>query len=85
MIANRPDWCLSRQRSWGVPVLAMRCRSCGESSTSRELALHVADLFEEHGSDIWFTAGAGELAPVGFACTQCQSNDLEPETDILDV
>jgi isoleucyl-tRNA synthetase len=85
MIANRPDWCLSRQRSWGVPVLAMRCRSCGESSTSRELALHVADLFEEHGSDIWFTAGADELVPVGFTCSQCQSGDLEPETDILDV
>jgi isoleucyl-tRNA synthetase len=85
MIENRPDWCLSRQRSWGVPVIAMRCKSCGESSTSRELALHAAELFETKGSDVWFTADANELMPSGFACTSCQSSDLEPETDILDV
>jgi isoleucyl-tRNA synthetase len=85
MIENRPDWCLSRQRSWGVPVIAMRCRSCGESSTSSELALHVAQLFEDQGSDVWFTADATELMPPGFACSQCKSTELEPESDILDV
>ncbi len=85
MIENRPDWCLSRQRSWGVPVIAMKCGDCGESSTSRELAMHAAELFEKQGSDVWFTADAATLMPDGFACSSCKGTALQPETDILDV
>jgi isoleucyl-tRNA synthetase len=85
MIENRPDWCLSRQRSWGVPVIAVRCKTCNESTTSARLALHVAELFEARGSDAWFTADIDELVPTGFACGACGSSELERENDILDV
>jgi isoleucyl-tRNA synthetase len=85
MIENRPDWCLSRQRTWGVPVIAMQCKNCGESSTSSALVRHAGDLFEKHGSDAWFTADISELIPPGFACTKCDGTEFERENDILDV
>jgi len=85
MIANRPDWCLSRQRAWGVPMIALRCRGCERSVTDERLVLHVADFFEAEGSDAWFTRPIEDLVPDGFACDECGGTEFERENDIVDV
>jgi isoleucyl-tRNA synthetase len=85
MVANRPDWCLSRQRVWGVPVVALRCKNCGGSCTDERLALHAAELFETEGSDAWYARPIEDLIPDGFACSQCGMTEFERESDILDV
>jgi len=85
MIANRPDWCLSRQRSWGVPLVAVQCRGCGRAVTSEKLALHVAELFAREGSDAWFERELADVLPSGFTCPECGGRDLERVSDILDV
>jgi len=84
MVGNRPDWCISRQRSWGVPIIAFYCRDCGEALVSKRVADHVADLFEKESSDIWFSREADRLLPEGTTCS-CGKSDFEKETDILDV
>ncbi|MFQ5351573.1 MAG: isoleucine--tRNA ligase, partial [Candidatus Binatia bacterium] len=85
MIANRPDWCLSRQRAWGVPMIALRCEGCDEVCCGAELTRHVADIVEEEGSDAWFTKELSELVPAGFRCSSCGGERFERETDVLDV
>jgi isoleucyl-tRNA synthetase len=85
MIASRPDWCISRQRSWGVPIVAVHCEHCGEAHASKELAEHVAQIVEREGSDAWFARPVEELVPPGFRCRNCASTELRKETDILDV
>ncbi len=85
MVANRPDWCISRQRSWGVPISVFRCSECGVYITSRELFDHVVALFEKEGADAWFTHPAEELLPEGLTCPGCGGRKVEKETDILDV
>ncbi len=85
MIEKRPDWCISRQRSWGVPITIFYCASCREALTDGKLMHHVADLFERTGSDIWFEKEAAELVPEGTVCPACGSGELVKETDILDV
>lgn len=85
MIANRPDWCLSRQRAWGVPVIALRCKNCGQSGTDAALARHVASIFDTEGADAWFSRPVEELVPKEYACSACHSRSFERETDILDV
>jgi isoleucyl-tRNA synthetase len=85
MVANRPDWCLSRQRSWGVPIIALHCRKCGQVEASKELALHAARLFETEGADAWFARDIADLTPEGTRCGGCGGSDFERETDILDV
>ncbi len=85
MIEHRPDWCISRQRSWGVPITAMRCAECDEVVAPPELFEKAAKLFEEHGADIWFGAVAEDLAPDGMTCPSCKSTTFVKETDILDV
>ncbi len=85
MIASRPDWCISRQRSWGVPIVAVHCEACGEAHASKELAEHVASIVEREGSDAWFARPVEELVPPGFRCRNCASTRLRKETDILDV
>ena len=85
MIENRPDWCISRQRSWGVPITVFYCTGCGESLADGKLMHHVADLFEETGSDLWFEKEAAELMPAGTTCPHCGGNDFRKEMDILDV
>jgi isoleucyl-tRNA synthetase len=85
MIDNRPDWCISRQRSWGVPIVAFYCKGCGKYLITREIIDHVAGLFEAHGADIWFEADNSVLLPEGTRCPECEGNAFEKEEDILDV
>ena len=85
MVENRPDWCLSRQRSWGVPIVAFYCTECNHLLLDQAVINHVADLFEKDGSDIWFERSPGELLPEGTRCPACNHDDFRPETDILDV
>jgi len=85
MIENRPDWCISRQRSWGVPITAFSCTSCGEYLADGALMDHVAGLFKEHSADVWFDWEADRLLPAGTVCPQCGGAGFTKEMDILDV
>ena len=85
MISTRPDWCISRQRSWGVPIVAVHCEKCGHAHASKELADHVAAIVEREGSNVWFARPVAELLPPGFRCENCAGHELRKETDILDV
>jgi isoleucyl-tRNA synthetase len=85
MIENRPDWCLSRQRTWGIPLPAFRCKGCQADLLSAAVANHVADLFEERGADVWFEREAMDLLPSGTNCPKCGKSDFEKGSDILDV
>ena len=85
MIQNRPDWCISRQRFWGVPIVSFRCRSCQGTLMNAEIIRKTADRIEEQGTDQWFSAPVSALLPKGTRCPQCQGEDLEKKNDILDV
>ena len=85
MIENRPDWCVSRQRSWGVPITAFSCTACGEYIADGNIMDHVANIFKEHSSDVWFDWDADKLLPTGTKCPQCGAAAFEKENDILDV
>jgi len=85
MIQNRPDWCISRQRAWGVPIVAFTCESCREVLVNESLVEHVSRLFAKGGADVWFDLPAKELLPAGIRCPQCQGEKFRKETDILDV
>ncbi|HLG19595.1 MAG TPA: isoleucine--tRNA ligase [Bdellovibrionota bacterium] len=85
MVAGRPDWCLSRQRVWGVPVITFVCKACGENLLSASAVSHVAERFAKEGSDAWFQYESAELLPTGTACTKCGAKDFEKGQDILDV
>jgi isoleucyl-tRNA synthetase len=85
MIANRPDWCISRQRAWGVPITVFYCDGCGEVLATPEVLDHVAARFEEEGADVWFSAEPTALMPPGTACGKCGGTGFTKEMDILDV
>jgi len=85
MIENRPDWCISRQRSWGVPIIAFHCSSCQEPLLDGNLIRRVADLFEERGPDIWFSDPPESFLPAGTACARCGGTSFEKGMNILDV
>jgi isoleucyl-tRNA synthetase len=85
MISTRPDWCLSRQRDWGVPIVALFCAACGAEYISRALCEHVAAIFEREGADAWFTRPVADLVPPGTRCGRCGASEFRRETDILDV
>ncbi|TCK05255.1 isoleucine--tRNA ligase [Phorcysia thermohydrogeniphila] len=85
MVEQRPDWCISRQRIWGVPIVAFYCEKCGKTIYSKELADHVADIFERESADAWYEKSAKELLPEGFKCPECGGESFRKETDILDV
>lgn len=85
MIENRPDWCVSRQRSWGVPITIFHCKNCSAMLATEETFEHVAKKFEEDSEDLWFSLSASELLPEGSKCLECGANDFDKEMDILDV
>ncbi len=85
MLEGRPDWCISRQRSWGVPIPAFYCNKCHQAVLSQELCEHIASIFDHEGSDAWFIRPAAELLPPNFSCPGCGSDDFSKEEDILDV
>lgn len=85
MIENRPDWCLSRQRVWGVPIVGFTCVSCRALLVDPSVIEHVATLVERQGANIWFERAARELLPDGTVCAHCGGTSFEKEEDILDV
>ncbi|MCX7760526.1 MAG: isoleucine--tRNA ligase [Hydrogenothermaceae bacterium] len=87
MVENRPDWCISRQRSWGVPIAVFYCQDCGAIADDEEVFNHVAQLVKSnpYGADIWFDKEAKELLPEGYRCKKCSSVNFKKEEDILDV
>src|SRR5262249_54762008 len=85
MISSRPDWCISRQRLWGVPIVAVHCESCGHAHLDEALADHVAAIVEREGANAWFARPLEELVPPGMRCPKCGGGSLRKETDILDV
>jgi isoleucyl-tRNA synthetase len=85
MLANRPDWCISRQRSWGVPIPALACQSCQHVLLTPELIERAASVFDVHGADAWYERPLEEFVPAGTSCPSCGGQALERETNILDV
>jgi isoleucyl-tRNA synthetase len=85
MLKGRPDWCVSRQRVWGVSIPVFYCAKCNEAVAEPAIIRHVADVFEQESSDAWYTREARELLPEGFTCKNCGANEWTKETDILDV
>jgi isoleucyl-tRNA synthetase len=85
MVRERKDWCISRQRKWGVPIPIFYCEDCGEPLIDKEAMLAVADLFEKEGSNAWFTHQASEILPEGTKCAKCGGKSFSKEKDIMDV
>jgi isoleucyl-tRNA synthetase len=85
MIATRPDWCISRQRVWGVPIALFLCQKCGKPLIDKSLNRKVVELFASKGSDAWYGPEADALIPDGTACPHCGNATFKKETDIIDV
>jgi len=85
MIATRPDWCISRQRVWGVPIIVFYCDRCREPLIDRKILDGIVQLFAEHTADVWYQRTAAELLPPGVACAKCGGTEFSKESDILDV
>jgi isoleucyl-tRNA synthetase len=85
MIATRPDWCISRQRVWGVPIAVFFCEGCNELLLSKEANCAVVELFSKEGSDSWYKRPASEIVPAGTRCQKCGGTNFRKEMDIIDV
>ncbi|MBR2715841.1 MAG: isoleucine--tRNA ligase [Ruminococcus sp.] len=85
MVRERKDWCISRQRKWGVPIPIFFCKECGEPHIDKEAMLKVAEIFREKGSDAWYELSASELLPADTKCKNCGCTEFDKEKDIMDV
>ncbi len=85
MVKDRADWCISRQRTWGVPIPIFYCKECGKEYATRESFEKIEKIFREKGSNAWFELDEKELMPEGATCPKCGCHDFKKETDIMDV
>ena len=85
MFKGRPDWCVSRQRSWGVPIPVFYCKGCDNAVADPDIVNHVADIFAKETADAWYARSEKELLPDGYKCLKCGGSEFRKETDILDV
>ena len=85
MIATRPDWCISRQRVWGVPIAVFLCEDCGQALNDHDINVKVVELFARSGADSWYTPEADGILPPGTKCSKCGGGKFKKETDIIDV
>ena len=85
MVRDRSDWCISRQRTWGVPIPIFYCEECGEQIITEQSIKKVADIFRAEGADAWYAKSAEELMPEGSVCPKCGCTHFRKETDIMDV
>ena len=85
MIETRPDWCISRQRVWGLPIAVFLCANCGKPLNDKAINQKVVELFRKSGADAWFTPEADTILPAGTKCPHCDGTKFEKEFDIFDV
>ncbi|MGC8545714.1 isoleucine--tRNA ligase [Athalassotoga sp.] len=85
MIETRPDWCISRQRDWGMPIPAFRCKKCGKVIMDADVIRHVAKIVKREGGDAWYKYEAKELLPPGYKCQECGGDEFEKLYDVMDV
>lgn len=85
MVRDRSDWCISRQRTWGVPIPIFYCEKCGKEHIDKDSIQAVSELFRQHGSDAWYTTDAADILPKGTVCSSCGHHIFRKETDIMDV
>ena len=85
MIEDRNDWCISRQRTWGVPLPIFYCKECEKEYVTEESLEKIQNLVKEHGTNIWYELSEKELMPEGAKCSECGCTEFKKETDIMDV
>ena len=85
MVMDRNDWCISRQRRWGVPIPIFYCKDCNEPLIDKDAMMAVSELFRTEGSDQWYVKPAEEILPEGTKCKKCGCTHFEKERDIMDV